>query len=70
MLEVRGFVGYPGDVTGMPKGFEQDIIFENSSYASYLLAATRESFEVLGTKRLAMLPLYCRRADCKRKYDR
>ncbi len=57
LLEVRGFVGYPGDVTGMPKGFEQDIIFENSSYASYLLAATRESFEVLGTKRLAMLPL-------------
>ncbi len=56
MLEVRGFVGYPGDVAGMPKGFEQDIVFENPSFASYLIAATRENFEILGTKRLAMLP--------------
>jgi len=57
ILEVRGFVGYPGDVAGMPKGFEQDIVFENPSFASYLLAATRENFEVVGNKRLAMLPL-------------
>ncbi len=56
LMAVRGYVLYPGNIPGMPHGFEEDFIFENPTFANYLLGATRENFEILGSKRFAMLP--------------
>ena len=56
LLSQNGFIGYPGSSYGMDKEFQKDYIFELQDYYAPLIAATRENFEVKGSKRFATLP--------------
>lgn len=55
MLQQRGFIGYAGNQFDIGTELSRDFIFELDDYYSPLLAATRESFNVLGTKQYATL---------------
>jgi SecD/SecF fusion protein len=55
ILQKMGFIGYSGSSFDLPKEFSKDYIFELNDYYSSLLAATRENFNVKGTKRYAVL---------------
>lgn len=55
LLQPMGFIGYPGDAFDVAKEFSQDYIFELSNYYSSFLDATRENFQVKGSKRYAVL---------------
>ncbi len=57
MLESSGFIDYPGSAFGLAPEFSKDYIFELQDNYSTLLSATRENFEVRGSKRQAVLPL-------------
>lgn len=50
------FIGYPGSSFGFGTDFANDFIFELDDFYASLLKATRENFEVKGSKRYAMLP--------------
>ncbi|CUI15908.1 bifunctional preprotein translocase subunit SecD/SecF [Candidatus Protochlamydia naegleriophila] len=54
-LQQMGFIGYPGSAFNLPKEFSKDYIFELNDYYSTLLKATREDFQVKGSKRFAVL---------------
>ncbi|NDD58493.1 MAG: protein translocase subunit SecD, partial [Chlamydiae bacterium] len=54
-LQKYGYVGFPGTALGYNKEFSEDFIFEASDYFKSVLSATRENFEVFGTKRYAVL---------------
>jgi len=54
-LQQNGFIGYPGSSFGMGPQFSKDYIFELNDYYSNLLKATREDFQVKGSKRFAVL---------------
>ncbi len=55
MLEQRGFTHYPGKSWGVDKAFAHDYIFRLPNYYDYLLKASREDFNVKGSKRYAVL---------------
>lgn len=55
LLQKRGFIGYAGGKLGPDADLSRDFIFELDDYYSMLLAATRESFYVLGNKENAAL---------------
>jgi len=55
-LQSDGFVAYPGAALQHPE-FANDIIFEKTDFCQSLLKATREDFQVKGTKKQAYLEL-------------
>ena len=55
MLQQRGFIGYAGSSFDVSPELARDFVFELDDYYTPLLAATRESFNVLGTKQFATL---------------
>lgn len=55
LLQQNGFIGYAGSSYGFDPAYSKDFIFELSDYYSNLLNATREEFNVKGSKRLAVL---------------
>lgn len=50
-----GFIHYKASLANFPKSFKGDHIFELDDFASYFLAATREDFEIKGSKQYASL---------------
>lgn len=55
ILRQNGFVGYAGSSFGIASAFNKDYLFELSDYYNNLLKATREDFNVKGSKRYAVL---------------
>lgn len=55
LLQKSGFVGYSGSAFPLSKEFADDYIFEASDYFQSIIMASRENFEVHGTKRYAVL---------------
>ncbi|MCE5317974.1 MAG: protein translocase subunit SecF [Parachlamydia sp.] len=55
ILQQSGFIGYSAAAYGMPQEYSKDYIFELDDYYSALLKATRENFQVKGSKRYAVL---------------
>ncbi len=55
VLQQMGFIGYSGSSFDLPKEFSKDYIFELNDYYSSLLTATRENFNVKGSKRYGVL---------------
>lgn len=55
LLQGMGFIGYPAVAFDMAPEFSKDYIFELNDYYSELLKATREDFNVKGSKRFAVL---------------
>lgn len=56
-LQQMGFIGYAAADYDLGKEFSKDYIFELNDYYSTLLKATREDFQVKGSKRYAVLDL-------------
>jgi SecD/SecF fusion protein len=54
-LSSLGFFGYPAQNFGFSPEFKQDYIFELNDYYGYILKATREQFNVHGSKKFATL---------------
>ncbi|MEN9344360.1 MAG: hypothetical protein RLZZ453_1147 [Chlamydiota bacterium] len=55
LLQQNGFIGYPGTSSFLGQEFKEDFIFECPQYYQNVLAASREAFQVHGTKRYAIL---------------
>lgn len=55
LMRENGFIGYAGEQSGLPTQYKDDYIFELDDYYSYLIAATREAFQIKGGKRFAAL---------------
>lgn len=55
ILQQRGYIGYPGSSFGIDPAYRKDYIFELDDYYSNLLKASREDFQVQGSKRYAVL---------------
>ena len=55
VMQQNGFIGYSGASYGISPEFSKDFIFELSDYYGNLLKATREDFDVKGSKRYAVL---------------
>lgn len=55
LLKQNGFVGYAGGSYRLGPEFANDFIFECPDYYQTTLSATREAFEVHGTRRYAVL---------------
>lgn len=55
ILQKNGFVGYSAGSYNLSSEFAQDFIFECADYYQTTLSASREAFEVHGTKRYAIL---------------
>lgn len=55
ILQNNGFMGYEGSLLTVSKEFAGDFIFEAPDYFRNVLMATREDFQVKGTKRYAVL---------------
>lgn len=55
LMQLSGFIGYPGSSYGLSKEFSQDYIYELNDYYRNLIAATRENFSIKGDKRYAVL---------------
>lgn len=56
LFQNMNFIGYTGASYGLSSQFANDYIFELDDYYSNLLKATREDFEVKGSKKQAILP--------------
>lgn len=56
LMQDMNFIGYPGTAYGISQEFARDYIFELDDYYSNILKASREAFEVKGSKRFAVLP--------------
>ena len=54
-LQKCGFIGFSGSTLPLNKNFSDDYIFEAPDYFLSVLTASRENFEVHGTKRYALL---------------
>lgn len=54
-LQQNGFIGYTGSSFAVSPDFAKDYIFELDDYYSPLLKATREEFQVKGSKKFAVL---------------
>lgn len=57
LLKSYAYFGYPGTTYPLDPSFSSDFIFEKEDYFASTLKATRENFEVFGTKRYATLEL-------------
>ncbi len=55
LLYANGFIAYPGSSIYQNHRLAHDMIFEEEEYYNTVLAATREKFDVHGTKRFATL---------------
>ena len=55
LMQKSGFIGYSGSSLSFNKNFSNDFIFEAPDYFLPILMATREQFQVHGTKRYAVL---------------
>lgn len=55
LLANHEFLGYPGEYLTAFSEFSDDFIFEKSDYYDTLLKATREDFQVHGSKKFAVL---------------
>jgi SecD/SecF fusion protein len=55
LLSSYGFIGYPGTTYPLPQEYAKDYIFEARDFYQPVLMATRENFQVQGTKRFAIL---------------
>lgn len=55
ILQRNGFMGYSGGAYAIAPEFSSDFIFENEDYYQNVLSASREDFQVHGTKRYAVL---------------
>lgn len=56
LMQDMNFIGYPGTAWGLSSEFARDYIFEMDDYYSNILKASREAFEVKGSKHFAVLP--------------
>lgn len=56
LMQDMNFIGYPGTAYGIAPEFARDYIFELDDYYSNILKASREAFEVKGSKHFAVLP--------------
>jgi SecD/SecF fusion protein len=56
LMQEMNFIGYPGNAWGLSPEFARDYIFELDDYYSNILKASREAFEVKGSKHFAVLP--------------
>lgn len=56
IMQLNGFIGYSGASYGFPPEFAKDYIFELQDFYGVLIKATREDFDVRGSKRFAVLP--------------
>lgn len=56
LMQTMKFIGYPGSSYGIAPEFARDYIFELDDYYNNILKASREDFEVKGSKRFAVLP--------------
>lgn len=56
LMQNMKFIGYAGSSYGIAPEFARDYIYELSDYYSNILKASREDFEVKGSKRFAVLP--------------
>jgi SecD/SecF fusion protein len=57
LLRQEGFFSYPGHFFNLPKSLHDDYVFELDSYYQNVLKASREDFQVKGSKRFAFLEL-------------
>lgn len=55
LLQRTGFIGYPGSSVGVAREFARDYVFRLPNFYANLIAATREDFQVKGSKRFATL---------------
>ncbi|EKE04475.1 MAG: hypothetical protein ACD_20C00063G0001, partial [uncultured bacterium] len=55
VLIQNGYLGFPGTLLSKTSEFRNDFIFENDNYYQTLLKATREDFNVYGSKKYAIL---------------
>jgi SecD/SecF fusion protein len=55
LFSQQGYTAYPGSVISFAKEFSDDLIFELSSVLEPVLAASREKFELKGSKTFALL---------------
>lgn len=56
VMEGLNFIVYPGSAYGISKEFANDMIFAKNDYYSTYLKASRENFDVKGSKKFAILP--------------
>ncbi len=56
LMEGMNFILYSGDSYGVASEFKNDLIFAKSDFYGPVLKASREEFEVKGSKRKAILP--------------
>lgn len=56
LMQNMKFIGYSGASYGIAPEFARDYIFELDDYYSNLIKASRENFEINGSKRFAVLP--------------
>lgn len=56
LMQNMKFIGYSGASYGIAPEFARDYIFELNDYYGNILKASRENFEVKGSKRFALLP--------------
>ncbi len=55
LMEQRGYLGAPAQALGLPAEFAGDYVFLRPDYYDALIKATRESLDVKGSRRLAVL---------------
>ncbi|NGX33299.1 MAG: hypothetical protein K1060chlam4_01361, partial [Candidatus Anoxychlamydiales bacterium] len=55
ILTQNGYLGFPGSLLSKTSGFSNAFIFEKDDYYQTILKATRENFEVHGSKKYATL---------------
>lgn len=55
ILRQNGFIGYPGANLPITSEFTSDFIFEKDDYYSMIINASREDFNVVGSKKYATL---------------
>jgi SecD/SecF fusion protein len=55
LLKEHGYIGYPGSYLNISSEFSKDFIFEKDNYYNTVLKATRENFNVYGSKKFAIL---------------
>ncbi|MFA6118339.1 MAG: protein translocase subunit SecD [Parachlamydiales bacterium] len=55
LLNQNGYVGFSGDILSKSSEFKNDFIFENDDYYQTLINASRENFQVFGSKKYAIL---------------
>ncbi|NGX28575.1 MAG: hypothetical protein K940chlam1_00757 [Candidatus Anoxychlamydiales bacterium] len=55
ILQQNGYLGFSGDLLAQSSEFKNSFVFEKDGYYQTLLKATRENFQVYGSKKYAVL---------------